>query len=143
MAKVPLPERGQPIDVAYIAQITNVVNELSDQLVTTGYNYSTISGRDVRTADLRIVAVSISVSSGSSETADRTKTFELPFPINFAFPPIATATILNNGETDAGDAATVVLTNVNTGRLQGLVKFQRTGNVTTNVNVIVVGVPSS
>jgi hypothetical protein len=143
MAKVPLPERGQPIDVAYIAQITNAVNQLSDKLVTTGYNYSTISGRDLPTSDVRVVAASISVSSGSSQTANRTQTFEFPYGIDFASVPIATATILNNGETNAGDAATVVLTNVNAHRLSGLVKFQQTGNVTTNVNLIVVGIPNA
>jgi hypothetical protein len=143
MAKVPLPERGQPIDVAYIAQITNAVNQISDKLITTGYNYSTISGKDLPTSDLRIVATSISVSSASSETAATTKTFEFPYGIDFASVPIATATILNNGESDAGDAATVVLTNVNTQGLSGLVKFQKTGSVTTNVNLIVVGIPNA
>jgi hypothetical protein len=141
MAKVPLPERGQPIDVAYIAQITNAVNELSDRLVTTGYNYSTISGRDIETSDLRIVATSLSVSSGSSQTADKTVTFTFPYGINFQFTPIATATILNTGRTEAGDATTVVLTDVNAHSLSGLVRFQKTGNVTANVNLIIAGIP--
>jgi hypothetical protein len=32
MAKVPLPERGQPIDVTYIYELTKAVNDLSAQV---------------------------------------------------------------------------------------------------------------
>jgi hypothetical protein len=142
MAKVPLPERGQPIDVTYVSQITNAINDLADQIVTNGYNYTTISGKDIRTADVRIIAESISVASGGSETADKTRTFTFSYNLNFQSTPIATATVLNTGRTDAGDAATVVLTDVNANSLSGLVRFQKTGNVTANVNIIVIGIPN-
>jgi hypothetical protein len=142
MAKIPLPERGQPIDVSYIAQITNAVNELSDQIVTTGYNFSTINGRDIQTSNLRIVAGSVVVSPGTAQTADRTVTFNFDYNLNFQTAPVATATILNTNRTDAGDAATVMLTNVNANGLQGLVRFQKTGNVNAEVQIIVVGIPT-
>jgi hypothetical protein len=141
MPKIPLPERGQPIDVGYIAQITNAVNELADQIVTTGYNYSTIAGRNIKTSDLRVIATSVTVP-GTSQTADKTATFTFSYNLNFQAPPIATATIVNSGRTDAGDAATVVLTDVNANSLTGLVRFQKTGNVTANVSLIIVGVPN-
>jgi hypothetical protein len=142
MAKVPLPERGQPIDVTYISQITNAINDLADQIITNGYNYSTIMDKDIRTADVRFIAKTIDVASGSSETADKTRTFELSFNLNFKSTPVATATILNTGETDAGDAATVVLTDVNANSLSGKVRFQKTGDVTAKVSIIVVGIPN-
>ena len=31
MAKVPLPERGQPLDVTYIYQLADTLNDLSTQ----------------------------------------------------------------------------------------------------------------
>jgi len=39
MAKIPLPELGQPLDVSYIYQLANAINELSLQV----YHY--IKGR--------------------------------------------------------------------------------------------------
>jgi len=142
MAKVPLPERGQPIDVSYIGQIVNAINELSDQIINTGYNYTTIGGTDIQTANARIIAKTVNVSPGSSQTADKTVTFTLPYNLNFKSVPIATATIVNTGRTDAGDAATVILTDINANSISGLVRFQKTGNVTADVNVIVVGIPN-
>jgi hypothetical protein len=141
MAKIPLPERGQPIDVSYIAQITNAVNDLSDQMVTTGYNFSTVRGSDIETGNLRIIAGSVTVP-GTSQTADGTVSFNFPYNLNFQSAPVATATILTNERTDAGDAATVVLTNVNANGLSGLVRFQKTGNVSAEIQIIVVGIPT-
>jgi hypothetical protein len=66
----------------------------------------------------------------------------LLFRLNFQSAPVATATILTNERTDAGDAATVVLTNVNANGLSGLVRFQKTGNVSAEIQIIVVGIPT-
>jgi hypothetical protein len=142
MAKIPLPERGQPIDVSYIAQITNAINELSDALINTGYNYTTVNGTDIQTANARIIARTINVSPGSSQTADKTVPFTFAYNLNFKSTPVATATIVNTGRTDAGDAATVILTDINANSISGLVRFQKTGNVTADVNVIVIGIPN-
>ncbi len=34
MAKVPLPERGQPLDVTYLYQLVEAVNDLSTQVAS-------------------------------------------------------------------------------------------------------------
>ncbi len=147
MAKIPLPERGQPIDVSYIYQITNAVNQLSDRVNTTGYNYTTVDTpaagkQNVKTSESRIVAGSIVVSSNGSQTADSTKTFTYSYSGNFKYTPIATATVVNTGLTPAGDGATVVLTSVDANGLSGLVRFDKAGNVSTTVNLIIVGIPN-
>jgi hypothetical protein len=142
MAKIPLPERGQPIDVGYIGQIANAVNQISDSITPTGYNFSTISGKNVKTGDLRIIATSVDVP-GTSQTADKVATFDFSYNLNFQSTPIVTATIYNTGRTDAGDAATVVLTDVNANSLSGLVRFQKTGDVTAKVNLIIIGIPGA
>ena len=42
MAKIPLPQRGQPLDVTYIYQLTNAINDLSNQFSSVSNNYSKI-----------------------------------------------------------------------------------------------------
>jgi hypothetical protein len=146
MAKIPLPERGQPIDVSYVYQITNAVNQLSDKITSTGFNYTTIdtpsSGKqNVKTSEARIIGGSINVE-GTSVVAESTKSFTYPYSGNFKYSPVATATIVNKGLTPAGDDATVVLTSVDANGLSGLVKFRKAGNVSVAVNLIIVGIPN-
>jgi hypothetical protein len=146
MAKIPLPERGQPIDVSYIYQITNAVNQLSDRVNTTGYNYTTVDTpsagkQNIKTSETRIIAGSVLIPSGS-QIADSTKSFTYSYSGNFKFTPIATATVVNTGLTPAGDGVSVVLTSVDANSLSGLVRFDRAGNVSTTVNLIIVGIPN-
>ena len=148
MAKIPLPERGQPIDVSYIYQITNAVNQLSDQISTTWYNSTTIDTpgvgpQSVKTSEARIIGGRVEVTSGSSQTADNTVEFRYSYDANFKYTPIVTATIVNAGSAiGAGSDATVILTNVNTSGLTGLVRFNRAGIASTTVNLIIIGIPN-
>lgn len=147
MAKIPLPERGQPIDVAYIYQITNAVNQISDKVNTTGYNYTTVdtpaSGKqNVKTSEARVIGASVSVTSNSNQTANSTKPFTYSYSGNFKFTPIATATVVNTGLTPAGDSATAIITSIDANGLQGLVRFDQAGNVSASVNLIIIGIPN-
>jgi hypothetical protein len=151
MAKIPLPERGQPIDVSYIYQITNAVNQISDQVNSAGFNYTTIEvpgiGRqNIKTSESRIIAATIPVTTNSQQTSGSTKAFSYSYNGNFKYPPVVTATIVNNNVTgtagNAGDNAVVVLTDINSNSLSGLVRFNASGNVTTSVNLIIVGIPN-
>jgi hypothetical protein len=147
MAKIPLPERGQPIDVSYIYQISNAVNQLSDKITTSGSNYTTIdtpsSGKiNIPTSQTRIIAGTYTVS-GQDVLADSTKSFTYPFGAAFKYTPVATATILNTGLTPAGDGATVVMTSIDANGLSGLVRFDKAGTASVVVNLIIIGVPNS
>ena len=42
MAKIPLPERGQPLDVTYIYQLAETINDLSTQLSSATYKTTSI-----------------------------------------------------------------------------------------------------
>ena len=42
MAKVPLPERGQPLDVTYIYQVVDALNSLSTQVSDATYTYTDV-----------------------------------------------------------------------------------------------------
>jgi hypothetical protein len=63
------------------------------------------------------------------------------FPAEFKFKPVATATPVNIGQTNAGENVTVVLKSVGTSRVEGLVRFNETGNLSVSVNILVVGIP--
>lgn len=148
MAKIPLPERGQPIDVSYIYQITNAINQLSDQITTTGYNYASIdtpssSVQNIKTSEMRVIGGNVKVTSSTTQTADSTAKFNYTYNGNFKYTPIATATVVNTGGvTTAGDGATVVLTSVDANGLTGIVRFDKAGLASTTVNLIIIGVPN-
>ena len=55
MAKVPLPERGQPLDVTYIYQLVEAVNDLSTSISDATYNYTDV---DVVGAEKRSIKTS-------------------------------------------------------------------------------------
>jgi hypothetical protein len=151
MAKIPLPERGQPIDVSYVYQLANAVNQLADQVTTTGFNYTTVDvpagvgKRNVRTSEARIIAATVSVTSNSQEPGSNTKPFTYAYNGNFQFTPVATATIVNVGgaaTSTAAENATVIITNIDANGLTGLVRFNTAGRATTSVNLIIVGIPN-
>jgi hypothetical protein len=147
MAKVPLPERGQPIDVAYLYQLTNALNQLSDQVSTATYNYTTIDTvsagkQNIKTSEARVIGGIVPVANNSTVTASSTKTFTYAFPSDFKYTPIVTASAINSGKTSAGENVSVVLTDVTRSSVSGLVRFNASGDVSTIVNIIVIGVPN-
>lgn len=147
MAKVPLPERGQPLDVAYIYQLSNAVNQLSDQVSSATYNYTTIdtvsSGKqNIKTSEARVVGGFITVSLDSTVTASQTKSFTYSFPSDFKYTPIVTASPVNSGKTTAGEDVTVVLTDITRSSVTGFVRYNANGQVSTIVNLIIIGIPN-
>lgn len=146
MAKVPLPERGQPLDVSYIYQLTNALNQLSDQVSSATYNYTTIDTtagkQNIKTSDARIVGGSITISNDSTVTAAQTKSFTYTFPSDFKYTPVVTASPINSGKTSAGEDVTVVLTDVTRSSVTGFVRYNANGNVSTVVNLIIIGIPN-
>lgn len=147
MAKVPLPERGQPIDVSYMYQLTNAINQLSDQVSSATYNYTTIDTlsagkQNIKTSEARVIGGYINVVSNTTVTATNTKTFTYTFPSDFKYTPIVTATPINFGKTAAGENVSVVITDVTRSSVSGIVRFNVSGDVSVAVNLIIVGIPN-
>lgn len=147
MAKVPLPERGQPLDVAYLYTISNAINQISDQVSSATYNYTTIdtvsSGKqNIKTSEARMVGGFITVSLDSTVTASQTKSFTYTFPSDFKYTPIVTASPVNSGKTTAGEDVTVVLTDITRSSVTGFVRYNANGQVSTIVNLIIIGIPN-
>ena len=147
MAKVPLPERGQPLDVTYIYQLAETINDLATQVSSATYNYTTIDTvsagkQSVKTSEARVIGGYVEVANNSTVSAGNEKTFAYDFPSDFKYAPIATATPINIGNTPAGQNVTVILKYVTTSRVEGVVRFGASGDLSLNVNIIVVGIPN-
>ena len=147
MAKIPLPERGQPLDLSYIYQLSNAVNELSDELSTTTSRYTSIESaasgmQTVKTSDAKIIGKFIPVTNNSSVSPDGEVEFSYNFS-DFAYVPIVTATpiLIEENTTGSGKDLSVVLTSVTTSRVSGIVRFNKIGVASVGVNLLIVGIP--
>lgn len=147
MAKVPLPERGIPLDVTYMYQLANAVNDISTQVSSATYNYTTVKTRDagdqsIKTSEARMVAGFIDIVNNENVLAGNTKTFSYDYPSDFKYAPIAIATPVNTGNTPVGNDVSIVLTSVTTSRVDGVIKFASTGVLSVSINLIIIGIPS-
>ena len=146
MAKVPLPERGQPIDVTYIYELTKAVNDLSAQVSSATYKTTTVDAgtagpQSVKTSEAKFIGGYVEVANNKTITASSEVTFSFPYS-DFKYAPVVTATPINKGGTPAGQNVTVTLTNVTTTKVDGIVRFNAAGNLTVGVNLIIIGVPN-
>ena len=147
MAKVPLPERGQPLDVTYIYQLADTINDLSTQVSSATYNYTTVDTvsagkQSVKTSEARMIGGYVEVANNSTVSAGNEKTFSYDFPSDFKYQPIATATPVNIGNTPAGQNVSVILKTVTTLRLEGIVRFGASGDLSLAINLIILGIPN-
>ena len=147
MAKLPLPERGQPLDVPYLYQIVNSVNQLADQVSSATYNYTTVDTssagkQSIKTSDARMVGGIISVTNDADVNPTKPAGFTYTFPGDFKYTPVVTATVINTGKTVAGENLSVVLTDITRSSVTGLVKFNSSGKATVSVNLIIIGIPN-
>jgi hypothetical protein len=138
MAKVPLPDRGQPLDVSYIYQLATALNDLASQVSPTNYKYVTIDTpnvgkQSVKASEARILGGYIDVVNSATKSAGNEVAFSYDFP---------TATPINVGGTDAGKNVSVILKTVTTSKVEGVVRFNSTGDLSVAVNLIVIGIPN-
>ncbi len=145
---IPLPDRGQPLDVTYIYQLANAINSLASQISNASDNYTTINTRDagvqqIKTNSAKIVAGYFDVIQNLRVEAGQTVPFNFNYS-DFKYPPIVTATLVNNGTNDVAYDAQVVIRSTTESRVDGVVKFNTSGdNVSVTVNIIAVGIPQS
>ena len=150
MANIPVPERGQPLDLTYIYQIANVVNELSQssaysakKLTSIQVPVQNVPRQDVKINDIRMVGGFHDLTLNLSVNAGQTIPFSYNFPTaDFKYPPIVTATPQTISVTDSGTDAFVVITSVTTSRVDGVVKFNTSGTASIRINIVAIGIPS-
>lgn len=144
--KLPIPQRGQPLDVTFISDIVRAVNDLYDKVaikVSAYANLWTVSGRkQVRASEVKFVTGQVKINTEKTTAADQYVDFEYRFDIAFKFPPVVTATPISSDTASvAAKNATVILTNVTTNSVKGTVKFEIAGSFSVSVNVIAIGIP--
>jgi hypothetical protein len=147
MAILPVPERGQPLDVTYMYQIVKAINDLSVQVSPSINKYVTVDvpnkpSQSVKASEARIIGGFIQVTTGTTKTAGSSEPFSYPFNTDFKFAPIVTATPINIGNTDAGKDVTVTIKSISTSSVDGLVKFNVGGDTTVGINLVIVGIPN-
>jgi hypothetical protein len=148
MARIPTPDRGQPLDVTYIYQIVEAINDLSSQMSSAKYKYASIDTSDGNEStlltDTKVVAgEQIIYSTLTAVTADSPpKTFSYSFKGEFKYPPIVTATPVLLEGTSAGQDVSVVIQSITNGLVNGFVKFNTGGSVALKVHIIAIGIPN-
>lgn len=149
MAKIPLPSRGQPIDLSYLYQIVDAVNRLSDTVVSSSGGYLTVdtptgSQQNVKASEARTIGGYVELNNVSLST-DNEVSFEYKYPSDFKYAPIVTATPVAISNTSGARSATVVIKNVTTSSISGVVRFDTgafsQGTASIGINLIVVGIP--
>ena len=147
MAKIPLPVRGQPLDVPYIYKLVDTVNQLSTEVSSATYNYTTVDTvsagkQSVKASEARIIGGYVQVTTSTTQTAGSSQPFSYDFSSEFKFAPVVTATPVNVGNTDAGKDVTVTLKSVSTSKVEGTVKFNAGGDTSIGINLIIIGIPN-
>lgn len=148
MSRIPLPERGQPLDLSYIYTMAQAINDLSEEgsALAQGNNFI-LQGKDgtLQSSKLygsQIFAKYITISSLSSLNTGGEVTKQVDFTPGFSAPPVITATIVNAGNTVSGTDVSVVIQNITSSSAQITIKFGSSGLSSVGVNVIAVGLPS-
>ena len=140
--KIPLPERGQPIDLAYMYQIANSINDLSNQVSNNTTTSVVNNGIDLRedatTNNLRFYATTVTYQAGSVSSGT-SRDWSVDFSPSFLHVPVVTATVQNNTSSTAGNNITLVIKNITTGRADGNILYNATGSIDITINVIAVG----
>jgi hypothetical protein len=147
MAILPVPERGQPLDVTYIYQIVKAINDLSTQVSPSTYKYVTVDTpnagkQSVKASEARVIGGYVQVTTSTTQTAGSSQQFAYDFPSEFKFAPVVTATPVNVGNTDAGKDVTVTLKSVSTSKVEGTVKFNSGGDTSIGINLVIIGIPN-
>jgi len=144
MAQIPLPERGQPLDVTYIYQLAEAINNISNQVTSATYNYTSIDAgtgapQNVKTSEARFIGGYKEITNNTNVNAGEEKSDSYTFS-EFKYPPIVTATIYNLRGTAAGTDATVIIKSITTSRVDFVVRFNTGGVASVGVNLIAIGV---
>lgn len=148
MARLSLPNKGQPLDVTYIYDIVEAVNSLSEEgsALAQGNNFL-FSGQDSIPRSSKIYGAQIyaSVQTLASTTVNASQTYSLTFDFNpgFAYPPVVQATIENAAQTNTVVDATVNVQNITTTSATASVRFANSGSASVKIHLTAIGLPIS
>jgi len=146
MAPLPLPDRGQPIDVTYIYTMANVINQIGSTISFSNnkniiIDTDTIGKQQLKNTDFAAVAgyapVTITGNVTTGQIVETTYTFGMTFknpPIVFAIPSV------KNNDNASINASVVVVNTTTTNALFKIV-FGTAGTANIALNVLAIGIP--
>jgi len=134
------PNRGQPLDVDYIASIATQVNQLTTLVGDRSSSFSTINDVSLKTSDIKFFAKTVNIFASTNKTDGDVVDYTVSFP-PFNGNPIITATIVSGPSSTIGDDATVVIKNISTSSCTFRVTFNTGGNLDIFVNILAIGFP--
>jgi hypothetical protein len=141
--KIPLPERGQPVDLNYLYQIASSINDLNTRIASADTTSVVDNGiqlpENITTSNLRFYANTTNIAK-PNVSAGTSDTWSVTFNSDFLYTPIAVATIRNNTSSTAGNNIILVIKNITTGRVDGNIRYNAQGSIDININVIAIGV---
>jgi hypothetical protein len=140
MAAINLPERGQPLDTEYLYAIVNQINSIENRLAVRQTSVSKVNANTDTTSNMKFFAITQPLTT-TQATANVVETITIPYGINFKFPPVVTATIVNNSGSKYGDDVICTLRNITTSGATAVVRFNVAGAVNLSVNLIAIGIP--
>lgn len=145
MSRLPLPERGQPLDVSYIYTLAESINSVYEEILTNTNRFITIrTPQDGENTSLssgaKIDGSFVEVFTGVEATAGQEEPWAFDYS-GYEYVPIVTATPFNVGDSDAGNDVSVIIKSVTKTRVTGIVRANVAGRVAVGLNVLVVGIP--
>jgi hypothetical protein len=147
MAKIPLPERGQPLDVTYVYSLASAVNDIAASVSSSTYNYLSLDvagsnqPQNVKTSAAKIIGGLKSVTSLRTVTTGEVVDFEYDYA-DFKFPPSVTITPINETGKPAGKNVSVVINQITTTKVTGLIRFNESGEVQMAISLLIIGIPN-
>lgn len=138
MGIISTPNRGQPLDIDYIASIVGQLNTLTTLVNNDANVYSTLNDATVKTSSLKLFAKTFNVTAQTTNSTGDITDITVNYPAFNGF-PVVTATIVSGTTNTVGDKATVVVRNVTTTSATLRVTYYQSGSLNINVNVIAIG----
>ena len=146
MAQLPLPDRGQPLDVTYIYTMANVINQLSSTVSFSSnkniiIDTDTVGKQRLKNTEFAAIAgfapVTITGNVATGQIIETTYTFGM----TFKNPPIVFAIPFAKNNDNASINATVVVSNTTTTNASFKVVFGTAGTANIALNVLAMGIP--
>jgi|688.fasta_scaffold10032_2 hypothetical protein len=146
MGKLIVPQRGQPLDVSYMYDIVQALNELQDQVGSSIQDVlvvvdETNKSRSTKMNRSAAFGVTAPVITATSVELNKTYPVTVSFEVKFNSKPIVVATPNNIGGTEPGKSANVVITKITNNSAEFLVSFTTAGLATVSLNVLAMGIP--
>lgn len=146
MSKVPLPERGQPLDVAYLYTLAEAINSLSEEgsALAQGNNFYFKGQGAPSLVSRKLYGAQVSAQYVEKEITNANEyIIPINFEPNFSSTPVVTATLVNP-TSSSGINGIVTVRNLNTSRCDiGFVKTSTEGSGKVGFNIIAIGLPQN